>query len=340
MTTIWLVGAGAVGGRAARQLTDTPELERLLVTDVDAPRAAFVADLMGERAQTVAWTAGEPVPDGVDGIAVALPAGPEHAALARLAIERGIPFVTCADDPDVAEALLALDGDARRAGVSVVAGAGFAPGLSDVLAALAASLVDEVDEIHVARSGVAGPACAAQRHRAGQGHVREWHDGGWRRSRAGSGRELVWFPDPVAGEDCYRIRSGQVALLRQAFPAVDRITMRAAARRRDRLAARLPMLIRPEPEGGWGALRVEVRGRRARAKEIKVYGAIDRMASATGAVLALSALVLVGLEEALAVPRPGAASVAQVVQPRVFLAELARRGVRAAVFDGAEGSAA
>jgi hypothetical protein len=248
--------------------------------------------------------------------------------------------VSCSDDPDVATALLALDGGARAAGVSLVAGAGFAPGLSDVLAALAATLVDEVDEIHVARSGVAGPACAAQRHRAGQGHVQEWHDGGWRTARAGSGRELVWFPDPVAGEDCYRIRSGQVGLLRQAFPSAGRITMRAAARRRDRLAARLPMLIRPEPEGGWGALRVEVRGRRARAKEIKVYGAIDRMATATGAVLALTALVLVGLEDAIAVARPGTASVAEVVQPRAFLGELARRGVRAAIYDGAEGTAA
>jgi len=340
MSAVWLVGAGAVGGRAARQLTDTPELERLLLTDVDAPRAAFVADLMGERAEVVEWSLGDAVPDDVGVIAAALPTGPEHEALARLAVERRIPFVTCSDDPDVAAAVLALGDPAREVGVSLVAGAGFAPGLSDVLAALAADLVDEGDEIHVARSGVAVPACAAQRHRAGQGHVQEWHDGAWRRARAGSGRELVWFPDPVAGEDCYRIRSSQVPLLRQAFPAVDRITMRAAARRRDRLAARLPMLIRPESEGGWGALRVEVRGRRARAKELKVYGAIDRMASATGAVLALTALVLMGLEEALAVPHPGAGSVAEVVQPRVFLAELARRGVRAAVFDGAEGTAA
>jgi hypothetical protein len=338
--SVWLVGVGAVGGRAARQLVETPDLDRLLVTDADAGRAEFVADLMGERAGAVAWTPGAPIPDGVDVVAVALPSGPAHEALARQAIERRIPFVTCSDALDVADALLALDGDARAAGVSVVAGAGFAPGLSDVLVALAASLVDEVEEVHVARRGVAGPACAAQRHRAGQGHLEEWHDGGWRRVRAGSGRELVWFPDPVAGEDCYRIRSAQVPLLRSSFPGAERITMRAAARRRDRLAARLPMMIRPEPEGGWGALRVEVRGRRARAKEIKVYGAIDRMATATGAVLALTAIVLAGLDEALAVARPGAGSVAAVVQPRGFLAELARRGVRAAVFDGVDGSAA
>jgi hypothetical protein len=340
VSTIWLVGVGAVGGRAARQLVETPELDRLLVTDTDAGRVAFVADLMGDKAEAVAWTLGDPIPDDVDAVAVALPSGPAHESLARRAIDRRIPFVTCADALDVAESLLRLDGAARSADVSVVAGAGFAPGLSDVLVALAASLVDEVDEIHVARSGVAGPACAAQRHHAGQGHVEEWHDGGWRRSRAGSGRELVWFPDPVAGEDCYRIRSAQVPLLRAAFPNVERITMRAAARRRDRLAARLPMMIRPEPEGGWGALRVEVRGRRARAKELKVYGAIDRMATATGAVLALTAVVLAGLDVALAVARPGVGSVAGVVQPRGFLAELARRGVRAAVFDGADGTAA
>jgi hypothetical protein len=335
VSTVWLVGVGAVGGRAARQLAETPGLERLLVSDRDDTRARFVADLMGERVEAVPWRPGQAVPAGVDGIAVALPGGPEHAALARAAVERAISCASCSDAPDVARALLDLDAEARAAGVTVAAGAGFAPGLSDILVALGATLVDEVEEIHVARSGVAGPACAAQRHRAGQGHVEEWHDGSWRRARAGSGRELVWFPDPVAGEDCYRVRSGQIRLLRDAFPSAGRITMRAAARRRDRLAARLPMMIRPEPEGGWGALRVEVRGRRARAKEIKVYGAIDRMASATGAVLALTAAVLVGLDDALAVPRPGAGSLATLVQPRAFLTELARRGVRAAVFDGA-----
>ena len=45
-------------------------------------------------------------------------------------------------------------------------GAGFAPGLTCVLAAHGAARFDQVDEIHVAKSGTGGPACARQHHRA------------------------------------------------------------------------------------------------------------------------------------------------------------------------------
>jgi hypothetical protein len=245
-------------------------------------------------------------------------------------------MVTCCDDPRVVADLLALDEPARRAGVVLAVGAGLAPGLSDVLAALAAVGLDEVDEIHVARSGVAGPACSAQRHRAGRGRVEEWFDGAFTSPRAGSGRELVWFPEPVAGVDCYRVGSGQARMLVKEFPAVSRVTFRATARRRDRLAAPLPMLIRPEPEGGWGALRVEVRGRRGRSHVIVAYGVVDRMAVATGAVLAVTALTLAGAEGApTARVTGGVHGLAGIVDPKRFLAELARRGVHAAVYEGA-----
>src|ERR687895_764237 len=58
--------------------------------------------------------------------------------------------------------LLDLDAEARERGLAVVVGAAFAPGLSCVLARHAASLFDEVDEIHVARHGTGGPSCARQ----------------------------------------------------------------------------------------------------------------------------------------------------------------------------------
>ncbi len=344
VTTILLVGAGAVGGRAARQIVDTPGVDKLLIVDVDGARAATVAGLMGAQAHVSSWAIGAELPTGLDALAVALPAGAEHGALARVAIDAGIPMASCCDDPRIVAELLALDEPARRAGVTIAVGAGLAPGLSDVMAALAAEALDEIDEIHVARSGVGGPACSAQRHRAGRGRVEEWFDGAFRSPRAGSGRELVWFPEPVAGVDCYRVASGQARLLVKAFPAASRVTFRAAARRRDRLAAPLPMLIRPEPEGGWGAMRVEVRGRRGRSHVVVVYGVIDRMAVATGAVLAVTTLALAGNGDAPAlrpgagsgsVPGAGAHGLASLLDPKRLLVDLARRGIHTAAYDGA-----
>jgi hypothetical protein len=58
------------------------------------------------------------------------------------------------------------------------------------------------------------------------------------------------------------------------------------------------------------------------------------MAFAAGAVLAVSALWLAGLGPA-PVTITGAHGLAALVDPVPFLAELARRGVKAAVFEGA-----
>ena len=157
-------------------------------------------------------------------------------------------------------ALLELDAAARAKGTHVVVGAGFSPGLSCVLAVLAARAFERVEEIHVAKVGTGGPACARQHHRALGGHAFDWRDGDWERRSGGSGRELCWFPDPVRAVDCYRAALPEAILLAPAFPGVSRVTVRMAANRRDRLTARLPMLRRPHPEGELGAIRVEVRG--------------------------------------------------------------------------------
>jgi hypothetical protein len=91
------------------------------------------------------------------------------------------------------------------------------------------------------------------------------------------------------------------------------------------------MLWPTHPEGGPGGLRVEVRGRRGNSRDIVVVGAMDRPAVAAGAVAAIAARSAVtgGLL------RPGAAGLAELVEPVPFLGELRRRGVRAAVFEGA-----
>jgi saccharopine dehydrogenase-like NADP-dependent oxidoreductase len=73
-------------------------------------------------------------------------------------------------------ALLDLDAEARERDRSVVVGAGFAPGLSCVLARRAAAQFDTVDEIHVAKSGTGGPR-ARQHHQALGGSAIDWRDG-------------------------------------------------------------------------------------------------------------------------------------------------------------------
>jgi saccharopine dehydrogenase-like NADP-dependent oxidoreductase len=324
---ILLAGAGAVGARAARQLVEADDVEAVVAVASSPASRAAVVEGCGPKVSD-----GGPDPAAPelhpDAVALCGPPG-THVDVARAWIDRGVPVVSCSDAVDDVQGLLGLAGLARDRDVAVVAGAGFSPGYTCLLARHAAARLDTVDEIHVARSGTGGPACARQHHRALSGTAIDWRDGGWQERRGGSGRELCWFPDPIGAADCYRAELPDALVLVPAFPEVQRVTARLAASRRDRLTAQLPMLRRPHPEGLVGAVRVEVRGHRGGAQETVVLGALDRPAVATGAVLALAAR-----HAGAGRMPPGAGGLAGVADPLPMLVHLAEIGIRAAIFDG------
>jgi len=322
-----VVGAGATGSRVARQLLALDGAGEVRLREPRPERLAAVARSLGSAA--VAERAPFTGRIDADVVVLATPPG-EGLAIARAAVAAGTHVVSLSDSLAEVEALLALDDAARAAGVGVLVGTGFAPGLTCLLAGYAASGVDAVDEIHVAKVGTGGPACARVHHRALGLPAVEWRDGAWVERPGGSGRELCWFPDPVAGRDCYRAALPDPILLRTAFPEAERITARMSATRRDRLTAKLPMLRPPHPEGALGAIRVEVRGRVGGAVDVKVLGALDRPAVAAGVVAAAAArAVVLGRTR-----RPVAGGLASMLDARRTLQDLARRGVRVAVFDG------
>jgi saccharopine dehydrogenase-like NADP-dependent oxidoreductase len=243
--------------------------------------------------------------------------------LAAASVRASVPVVSVSDDPAEVRTLLELDGEARRRGVAVSAGAGMAPGLSCLLAAWAVTKMD------VATLGTGGPPCARRRHAALREVLDEWRDGAWARKVAGSGRELVWFPG-YSGADCYRVNRPDSLLLTRAFPTLRAATARAAASRRDRFTSRLPMLRPPHPEGTVGAVRVEVRGRRAGEAEVVILGAAGRAALLAGTVAASAAV-----RAATGRLRPGAGGLASLVSsPGELLAELSERGVNILTFEG------
>jgi hypothetical protein len=320
------VGVGAVGARLARQLLSTG-VDELLLRDELPERLAAVTESLGDGARADRGRSGDPIDAEV--VVLAGPSG-DHSEEASALVRQGCSVVSTSDDIDDVRGLLALDHEARERGVTVAVGAGFAPGLTCVLARHGAAQFDLVREVHVAKTGTGGPACARQHHRALGRMALDWRDGGWVTRPGGSGRELCWFPDPIGAQDCYRGALADALLLVPAFPGVERVTARVAATRRDRLTARLPMLWPTHPEGGPGGIRVELRGERDGATDVMVFGAMDRPAVAAGAVAALTAQL--ALERRLL--RSGAAGLAELVEPLSFLKELARRGVRAAVFEG------
>ncbi len=322
---IALAGLGTTGAHVARQLRP-PAVTELRLFDVDQRRLDPVRGALDRRVDVVSAA---PDPDDPPDVTVlATPTG-SHVDRAAQMLAAGSHVVSIADDQDEVEALLALDDVALRHGRSLVVGAGFCPGLSGVLVRLAASQLDVVEAISVAKAGTGGPACARQHHRALQQSGRDWRDGAWELRRGGSGRDLAWFPDPIGARDCYRGALASPILLQREFPDAHRISARMAATRRDRFTGRLPMLRRPHRDGGPGAIRVEVRGRLNGAVETLVYGVMDHPSVAAGTVAAL-----VAIRTGNGGAPPGAKGLATWPDAGELLGDLHARGVKVAAFSG------
>lgn len=321
-----VLGAGAVGVRALRQWLATPDVEELLVADHNVARAERAAASLAGKVRQV-----EPEGlVGIDAVVLAVPA-PQAPHVARL-LRAGSGVVSVGDDIADVRDLLGLGVLADDLDLPLVVGAGFMPGLTCLLARYAATDFDRVDEIHVAKHGTGGPACARQHHRALGSTGIGWNEDGWFDRPGGSGRELCWFPDPVGPLDCYRAGLADPLLLVPAFAGVERVSARVSATRRDRLTARLPMLWPTDPEGGTGAVRVEVRGSRDGMRAIEVLGALDWPAVAAGAVAAVTALAVAEGR----IGRIGAFGLADAAVPTAsLLGDLAERGLKAARFTGA-----
>lgn len=218
------------------------------------------------------------------GDVVVLAHGGPQAAMAAALVARGAHVVTVGEQVDDVTELLGID--AAGAGVTLVVGAAMSPGLAGLIARHLVDQLETVDEIHVAVHGTAGPACARVHHRSLSGLATGLHDGTWVDHVGGSGRELCWFPEPIGAKDCYRARTATPLLVHQVFPSVQRISGRRSARRRDRFTAWLPMLSPPHPEGGIGALRVEVRGADASGgRQCLIAGLAELVGTATGATI-------------------------------------------------------
>ncbi len=328
MARIAIVGCGATGARAARQLARGSDDHELHLVDDAAGVAGPLATSLGPRARERRST------EGADIVVLATRTA-DHPDLAVEAVARGQHVVSVADGLPQVRRLLALHESAKRRGVTVAVGAGMMPGLSDLLVAHAADRFDRVDEIHVAKFGTGGPDCARQHHRALKSACIDWRDGAWVTRAGGSGRELAWFPQPVQAADCYRAALPDPLLLSRSHPTTSRITARMAATRRDRATMHLPMLRRPHPEGLLGAIRVELRGEINGARSELVLGCAERPAVAAGTVAAAAASALAAQSTPV-----GCGSLAELFDPLAMLHDCRRRGLTLEIFVGADESTA
>ena len=322
-----VVGLGAVGRRAAETLASDPAFDCLILGERDAQEIGSLTQLWDGRIEVRSGDV-----SGQADLTLIATGADEHR-LAHLSISGGSHVVCATDDPSEVRALLDMRSAAQARGLVLAVGTVMAPGLSCILAGQLSQSFDLVEEVHVASLGTGGPACARRHHSALTGLASDWEEGEWRRRPGGSGRELVWFPEPVGGADCYRAALADPLLLVRAFPDARRLTSRLEATRRDRVTSWLPMMRRPHPEGRVGAVRVEMRGWVGGRAETRILGSAVPPAVAAGAVAAVTAGWI-----ARGDVTAGAAGLIELIDaPSRFLKEVRAHGVTVSEFEGRAG---
>jgi len=155
-----VLGAGRMGHGAAFDLAKQSDVDVVTVADMDLAKARQVASTIGS---TKVHPVHLDVSFGIEGVVQQMQG---HAAaiscvnywynemLAKAAIQAGTNFCDLGGNNAVVDAELALDADAKSAGVNVIPDCGLAPGMVAVLVAHGAKRFQQLDKVHIRVGGL------------------------------------------------------------------------------------------------------------------------------------------------------------------------------------------
>ena len=142
-----------MGRYAAATAARLAGVEEVVVADLDPKAAQAAVASLGTRARAEAVDVREPAALArlfAPATAVLNTVGPFFRLgppVLRAAITARVHYLDINDDWESTEAMLALDDEARTAGITAVIGMGASPGISNLLACLATRELETVDEI-------------------------------------------------------------------------------------------------------------------------------------------------------------------------------------------------
>jgi lysine 6-dehydrogenase len=242
MKVVVFGGAGNIGREAARILAESKDIEKLILADYDDEAAENIAGEVGAgsgvRIEAAFCDANdrETITVLMKEADVCLGCiGPFYQfeeKMIRAAIETKCDYVSICDDFDAAEAALKFDKSAKKAGITVLTGMGWTPGLSNVLARKAMEIVERASEIHIAWVADVedSESVAFIKHNLHifNGDVPVYTGGRWRKVPAGSGREKVGFPSPIGNVHVFHAGHPEPITIPHFLHDLDKVTLKGA----------------------------------------------------------------------------------------------------------------
>ena len=213
-------GAGRVGGCVVRDIQTHAQAEVTVAGRRDSPPPKNAEWLRADADDRTALPA---IVTGFD--LVVHCAGPfryRSTAVLEACIDRGVPYIDISDDPGFVAEAIALDPQARAAGITAVLSTGVFPGISNSMARQGVEALDEPTEIHlsygVAGSGGAGVTVLRTTFLELQHPFEAIANGQWQRVKPYSDRETVVFPPPYGKAGVYWFSTVEAYSLPRSFP--------------------------------------------------------------------------------------------------------------------------
>ncbi len=157
---ILVIGAGRMGHGAVFDLIrNSPDVQQVTVADFDLKKAEAVADAVGGERVDARQIDASNYADvanlmrGHDSVISCVNYW-YNVSLSKAAIETGANFCDLGGNNYIVDEQLALDPDAKAAGINIIPDCGLAPGMVSVLAMHGAAKFDCIEEIHIRVGGL------------------------------------------------------------------------------------------------------------------------------------------------------------------------------------------
>lgn len=222
-----VLGAGRMGLGAVHDLVSQPDVTEVTVADYDLAKAEDIGRRYPDKVRAARIDCND------QAAVVALMRGHASAIscvnywlnerLARAAIAAGTHFCDLGGNNDVVDAELALDAEARAAGINIIPDCGLAPGMVAVLVAHAAQQFKTLDEIHIRVGGLPQtpkPPLDYQLVFSVEGLINEYiepariiRDGKIETVESMTELEFLSFPEPFARMEAFQTSGGTSTLV-------------------------------------------------------------------------------------------------------------------------------
>jgi saccharopine dehydrogenase (NAD+, L-lysine-forming) len=234
MKVLVLGGCGAMGKAIVRDLYENPDVNEIVIGDINLTNAKAFAKEVGSQkisAKKVDIKSQDQLVKACRGVDVVVNASwyEFNVDIMKAALKTKSHYLDLGGLYHVTKKQLKLDKDFKKAGITAILGIGASPGITNVLAGYGASKLDSVEEVHI-RTGAKGGGGFAYSAKTILDEVTMnpvvFENGKFKEVEPLSGKERYRLPSPVDDVDgVYSIHS-ELATLPFTLKGVKTVTFR------------------------------------------------------------------------------------------------------------------